>query len=156
MKSTNLWCLLILIISFSSCFREDEYIFPPEALNVPNLDNLQENVFSTIAVDINNNGTIIGYSGSSNSPLFRSYDFPSTAFIIEANNTGVKKISPDSLYCTWPLAINDHGLIAGAFLPSFAGKASGNELVNLPAFAFIYNLQSGAFNNIHQNQFKLR
>ena len=124
MKTQNSLSTLFILtaIILVSCSKADNYKFPSQVLNVPNYDNLQEDVFSTLATDINNQGVIIGFTGESNIPLSRIYDLPSTAFMLQKENSSAAKISPDSIYEAWPMAINNQGLIVGAYLPPFAAK----------------------------------
>ena len=146
--------LLVAIFTIISCSKEDNYKFPPQVLNVPNYNNQQEDVFSTLATDINNQGMIVGFTGGSNTPLSRIYELPSTGFMIQKDNSNAVRISPDTIYETWPMAINNQGLIVGAYLPPSFGNFSESEMVELPAYAFTYTIQDGKFTTIHQNQFK--
>lgn len=154
MKSARKPALLILIfmINYSCNSLNDKIILPDSVLNIPKYDNETDDIFSTTAVDINNNNETIGWTTGNNFPLLRYYESPSRGFWIDSEEK-VTRIGNDSLYCTWPLAINNAETIVGAYLPVRERTDNIESEYIQPCYAFTYSLDSKEIIPIHNFDF---
>lgn len=142
MKSflTFIAIILSLLVAFALTSCKTEEIFtelPPEVLPVPNEFGQHEGNFVVQAVDINESGLILGYSGAS-TPLVRNQFEQCFAFTIKKDKSGYKKIPSVGSYCTWAFDINDNGVVAGAYIPDTTNLNPGNFLY-IPCQGYIYH-----------------
>lgn len=120
--------------------------FPPEALEIPINDNVDENAFYHVAVDINESNLIIGYTNSTGAYATAGPEtemIPTAGFAVNADDTGYTDLSAPVAGSTasWPLDINNAGAVVGAYiealsdgthaLRAYSIKADGSSFMSL-------------------------
>jgi hypothetical protein len=128
---------------------------PPEVLNIPNEDGIEDEGFSTTAKAINTQGQIVGWTGGSNRPLYRCYDSPSTGYLINKDNSGYVNLSQEGVWVTFPMDINDSGVVVGAYVPAEVTIPEGPFYppTAIPCHAFRINADGTGFKDLHPDGF---
>lgn len=124
-RAVKLVGIFTTLVVISSCTLLGEWPYPrpgnhPDAvLVVPNPDETPPEYFDTSAEAINDAGRIIGFSGSER-PYPRTDitppTFPVRGFAIDSDGGDYVELVATDAIATWPLAINNDGLVVGAYL----------------------------------------
>ena len=99
----------------------DDYTFPEEVLAVPNYDDLDEQVISTTAVAVNNNGIVVGYTGGEFYYRFSKVRIAEVNDRIEIDLSELN-IDPDLIEIT---GMNDINQVVGWYLDNTSKNVTG-------------------------------